>query len=626
MLGSLYQQSWRRFSLAVIMGVISGFAGAGLVKVISRSTSAGVPIRALALIFFSLCIAQMLCKTFSQLMLMDLTQEAVCRLRIELCRKVLATPYRKLEGLGKARLLAILTTDINTYTQAAQLIPSMFGNGIVIAVCLAYVAWISWQVCGCFVALLLAGTVAYHFAERWPVRQMRMVRGQVDVLYRHFRSLLEGTRELQLNTRRGSYFIDEVVAPSARHFRTLYVRAMAGYTLVNNVGSVLFFLVIGLLLFVMPILLPQSSAVMITLTFLLLYLIQPVGDVMTALPSLRQATIALGRIRQLDAELTSHDERRVQASLANPFQQSANGELLLELQAVCHRFPGLTDDKPFMLGPIDLSISTGEILFIVGGNGSGKTTLAMLLLGLYEPEQGYIKFNDVMVAPQNLTHYRQNFSAVFADFHLFDEILLENQREIADKATHYLEKLGLAHKVKVVSNCYSTTSLSHGQRKRMALVSSYLEDRPIYLFDEWAADQDPAFKRVFYTELLPELKQRGKTVLVISHDDSYFHCADRIVKLVEGKLFDNSPPLDNDCSSLQSEDDDESGLSQEQISSSAAATVPSTFSPEGQERHPKTFTLCGESTGRDLNPPPYLPNTYKHETTNTQTRKLVFGF
>ncbi|HEY4049041.1 MAG TPA: cyclic peptide export ABC transporter [Acidobacteriaceae bacterium] len=542
MLNDLYRQSWPRFLFAVVTGLLSGLAGAGVVSVISDCASSTAPVRTLAPLFFLVCIVQVLCKSFSQLTLMRLTQEAVYRLRIELCRKVLAMPYRKLEDMGKARLLAILTTDISTYTQAAQLMPSIFSNGIVIVVCLCYVALMSWKIFCCLALLLALGTSGYSFASRWPTRQMHKAREQIDVLFRLFRSLLEGIRELQLNASRAGHFIDQLVDPSAKHFRSLYVRAMVGYTFFDNLGGALFFLVIGLLLFVMPIWLPQPPNVMITLTFLLLYLISPVGEVMAALPSVRQSEIALGRIRQLEAELTVGHGEPVGPPFVDPFSHPVSGAPLLRFEAVYHNFPGLTEDKPFVLGPIDLSVEKGELLFIVGGNGSGKTTLAMLLLGLYAPEQGRIVLNGVGVDRLNLGHYRQYFSAVFSDFHLFDEILCGDQREIATKATNYLEKLGLAHKVRIESSRFSTTSLSLGQRKRMALVSSYLEDRPIYLFDEWAADQDPAFKRVFYTELLPELKRAGKTVFVISHDDTYFHCADRIVRLAEGKLIINRAP------------------------------------------------------------------------------------
>jgi putative ATP-binding cassette transporter len=214
-------------------------------------------------------------------------------------------------------------------------------------------------------------------------------------------------------------------------------------------------------------------------------------------PNLRQSEIALGRIQQLDADLTPAAHAIADVQVADPFRGRLDGAPQLTLRGVCHQFPGLTEDKPFTLGPIDLAIQAGELLYVVGGNGSGKTTLAMLLLGLYEPEMGHIELNGVAVDRLNLVHYRQYFSAVFSDFHLFDEIFYTVQNEAVERAKRYLEVLGLAHKVKIDSNKFTTENLSLGQRKRMALVSSYLEDSPIHLFDEWAADQDPDFKRIY---------------------------------------------------------------------------------------------------------------------------------
>ncbi len=368
---------------------------------------------------------------------------------------------------------------------------------------------------------------------------MKQVREQLDVVYQNFRSLLDGTRELQLNSERSKYFVDQVVGPSAYRFKTLLVRGMTGYALVNNAGGTLYYLFIGLFLFVVPMWLRLPAGDMITITFLLLYLIQPIADVMSALPSLRQSSIALGRIRQVKADLAQSSSESAAISTTDPFSRTVTGAPLLKLDAVCHRFPGLTDDQPFMLGPLNLTIRSGELIFIVGGNGSGKTTLAMLLLGLYEPESGKIDLSNVPVDNHNVAHYRQFFSAVFSDFHLFQEFFGAQDRGIVEQATYYLESFGLAHKVKIADGKFTTTSLSAGQRKRMALISAYLEDRPVYILDEWAADQDPTFKRVFYTELLPELKRRGKTVFVISHDDAYFEHADRIIKLSEGKIIED---------------------------------------------------------------------------------------
>jgi putative ATP-binding cassette transporter len=104
------------------------------------------------------------------------------------------------------------------------------------------------------------------------------------------------------------------------------------------------------------------------------------------------------------------------------------------------------------------------------------------------------------------------------------------------RAHEYLERLHLNHKVTIKDGVFSTTQLSQGQRKRLALLCAYIEDRPFYLFDEWASDQDPLFKEVFYTQLLPELRSLGKAVLVITHDDRYFGVADRLIKLDYGRI------------------------------------------------------------------------------------------
>jgi putative ATP-binding cassette transporter len=189
-----------------------------------------------------------------------------------------------------------------------------------------------------------------------------------------------------------------------------------------------------------------------------------------------------------------------------------------------------------VLGPIDLKLFTNEVVFLVGPNGCGKTTLAKLLVGLYFPEEGEIRLNGKPVTDESRREYRENFSVVFSDFFVFEQLLGLESPRLDEQARDYLARLQLNHKVQVVEGGLSTTELSQGQRKRLALLTAYLEDRPIYLFDEWAADQDPLFKEIFYHQLLPELKARGKTVIVITHDDRYYSVADRLVKLVYGRI------------------------------------------------------------------------------------------
>ncbi len=160
------------------------------------------------------------------------------------------------------------------------------------------------------------------------------------------------------------------------------------------------------------------------------------------------------------------------------------------------------------------------------------------------PEAGEIYLDQQPIGAENREWYRQHFSVIFADFYLFDRLLGLERQDLDGRTLHYLQQLRLDHKVTVNQGKLSTTALSQGQRKRLSLLTAYLEDRPIYLFDEWASDQDPIFKDFFYTELLQQLKNQGKTILVISHDDHYFHLADRVIKLDYGQIeFDqvNTP-------------------------------------------------------------------------------------
>jgi putative ATP-binding cassette transporter len=529
----LYRQSPKLLLLAVVAGILSGSSGTALIAVVTEAIAKpGSYNLNLAWVFFGLVFAYLILKTCSEVALLLSCQNTIVQLRIELSRKILATQTKKLQKIGKPGLLAILTEDVDTLAQAFLLAPMVFGNVAIIIGCLCYMAWLSWEIVLIYSVFLLLGMVIFHFAERGPLKRLEEMRKQMDVLYKNFKSLTEGTKELQLNAQRGVLFVDRVMTPNALQFRHLLVRGLAGYMLVSNAGITTIYFMIGILVFAVPIWIPHSAIVIGTMTIVMLYLINPIVGLISAVPQLRRAGISLGRIEQLGGDL---ENRAARTNMPTPFV-SPDDPLRLELHGVCHEYPGLADDRSFTLGPIDLEVNQGEVVFIVGGNGSGKTTLAMLLLGFYPPEAGEILLNGVKVTDENRAAYQQMFSAVFSDFYLFEELLGTDETELSRRAAHYIDRLGISHKVKVEDSKFTTLDLSSGQRKRLALVSAYLEDRPVYLLDEWAADQDPAFKRVFYTELLPELKARGKTVLVITHDEHYFNCADRIVRIQDGQL------------------------------------------------------------------------------------------
>lgn len=528
---NLVRQSWPLLLLAVITSILCGVSNTAIVAIIAKAIAGKASHVMLAWAFFGSCVTMILSMAISRITLVKLTQSEIFKLRTELCYKLLATPLKKQMELGNNGVLQILTRDINIFVDSLPLGPSLIANSVVIICCVAYVGWLSWQLFIVFAGLTSIGMFVFHRTRQRPLGKLVKVQEHAESLYNHLHNLIDGSKELRLNAERGEAFVEQVIVPKAQEFRNTYDEFVTEFAWVSQTGAGTFYIVIGVMLFAMPAWSPQSVEALATVTLVVLYLIRPITDMLNTLPGLKQAAIALKNIRKLDADLEYEPATNIDSQAF-----ASNKEVQLELQGVCHQFTNAADDSKFNLGPLDLSIRQGEILYIVGGNGSGKTTLAMLLLGLYAPEKGTIFLNGVAVNVGNLGEYRKHFSAVFSDFHLFEQILGTDRDELSNRASHYVKLLGLHHKVKVVDSRFSTLDLSSGQRKRLALVSAYLEDRQVYVFDEWAADQDPKFKRIFYTELLPDLKARGKTVIVITHDDSYFACADRIIKLEEGKL------------------------------------------------------------------------------------------
>ncbi|MCP5100204.1 MAG: cyclic peptide export ABC transporter, partial [Chloroflexi bacterium] len=264
-----------------------------------------------------------------------------------------------------------------------------------------------------------------------------------------------------------------------------------------------------------------------------LYMKTYVSRLLNALPSWSQAGIILKEIESLGFSLEStNDNDKVNLQP----RQTVNTNPCLELRGVTHTYTRDLDDSHFTLGPINLRFNAGELTFLIGANGSGKTTLIKLLTSLYTPEKGQIYFNGTLITSEIYEAYRQNFSLVFSDSYLFEQLLGIEESNLDTKAYQYLVKLQLEHKINIKNGNFSTTNLSTGQRKRLALLTAYLEDRPIYIFDEWAASQDPMFREIFYRQLLPELKAKGKLIIIISHDDHYYDAADRIIKLDYGQV------------------------------------------------------------------------------------------
>ncbi len=516
--------------LALFASVVYGLASMGLIALIQKGLADTQSIGTTVMTgFFVLCVLLPVTRVASELLLARLAQQASADMRMNLCRQVMDAPLARLEGIGSPQILPKLTEDVVAITGAASQIPSFFMQFTIVIGCLGYMAWLSWVAFLGVLGFIGAALAGFQVFARKGAPQLQYARESKDALYKHLRALTEGTKELKLHQQRQEAFLQDLLLPTVDAFKRHSLKGTAYYSIGNSISIFISFLLAGLLLFVFPAIKGVDPALLTGYTIILMFLAMHMGVLFSMPPTLTRARIALKKIEELGGRL----EPEIALERETPAGWGAFQSL--ELREIRHQYPGENGGHNFSIGPIDLELRPGELVFITGGNGSGKTTLAKILMGLYEPASGTILFNGRPVDETNRDCYRQNFSVVFSDFFLFDSLL--GMDHLDADAGEYLKKLQLDHKVKVENGVLSTIDLSQGQRKRLALLTAYMEDRPIYLFDEWAADQDPRFKKLFYYQLLPELKERGKCVAVISHDDHYYDVADRIIKLEEGRMI-----------------------------------------------------------------------------------------
>ena len=528
--------------LAILGGVVGGASNAGLLALLNTAIHTPRPWTHDSLVwrFVALCLVIPVTRSLSAYILATLGQNTVMELRTRLTRRIMAAPLQRLEEVGSHRLMAALTQDVNTIVGAMQILPVIFVNGAVVLGSLVYLGWLSWKVLLIVLAFLVVGVVTYQVPVMKATAYQRASREETDALFGHFRAVTGGFKELKLHFPRQDGLIRSL-DDTGRAVKRLTVTASTIYSAAAGWGQMVVFVMIGSIVFLVPSFEAVGLQTLTGYALVLLYMMTPMEVMLAVIPELSRAKVSLRKIDELGLSL---DEARGPAlrPVGAPVPAPRDDWGSLELVGVTHAYHREGEEAPFALGPVDLRVDQGETLFLAGGNGSGKTTLAKLILGLYTPESGQLRFGGRPVTDAERAEYLHQFAAVFSDFYLFESLLGMESPETDALAARYLDLLHLSHKVRVADGRLSTTALSQGQRKRLALLTAYLEDRPIYLFDEWAADQDPIFKEVFYLELLPELKARGKTVIVISHDDHYYGVADRIVKLDYGKIeYDGSP-------------------------------------------------------------------------------------
>jgi putative ATP-binding cassette transporter len=516
---------------------VSGVASIALIALINQgltARAAGTP-GPTWWSFAGLCVVVLAAKAFSETLLIRLGQRLAAELRLRLCRQILGVPLQRMEELGPHRVVALLAEDVGVVTAFVMFLPQLVISAVIAAGCLTYIAALSGPVTLLIVVFTMVGVLTYEIPVRLAIRHLRQAREASERLHRHFRALTEGFKELKLHVTRREAFLSELLEPAVQAVRQHSVTGHAIHAVAATWAHLLFLIVIGFLILGLGPGLQLEVRVLTGCALTVLFMRGPLETILSVLPSLTRARVALSKIDEFGVSLANESDAGTdRAALPTAWER-------LELIDVHYAYIGERARTGFQLGPLSLRLQRGEVVFLCGGNGSGKTTLAKILCGLYVPTGGEVRVDGLPVTDLTREAYRQYFSVVFSDSYLFDRLLGIERTTVDAEARRYNSRLELEQQVSVHDRAFSTLQLSQGQRKRLALLTAYLEDRDIYLFDEWAADQDPAFRRLFYVELIPELKRQGKTVLAITHDDRFYHCADRIVRLDVGCLVESEP-------------------------------------------------------------------------------------
>ncbi|MBX7167800.1 MAG: cyclic peptide export ABC transporter [Pirellulales bacterium] len=532
----LFAGSRAKVLASTALGLLSGAASAGLIAVVTQALAASSrPGGGLLAAFVALALAAALARIGSQLSLLRMAQDAVLTLRLQLVERILAAPLARVERAGSARLMAALTEDVAAISDAAMGLPFLFVSATTIAGCLAFLGWLSPGVLLAVVATLGLGVVVYRRIERSGGHSMSQARQTQDALFAALRAATDGNKELKLHRERRETFLASDLHANAAQYRNQLLLGLARYVVAGTWANTLVIVLLGVLAFGWPRAQADAPSLLTSYGMTLLYLLRPLDFVLQFLPAVTRARIALEQIDALGLEF----DRPEASGGAEPGRR---GFARLEYHDVCYRYDAPVGEPAFTLGPLSLGLRPGRLVFVTGGNGSGKSTLAKLLTGLYAPSSGQVTLDGLPIDERRRECLRELFAAVFYDFHLFLRLVGDEPADLLNRASEWLARLRIADKVELAADSIQALGLSQGQRRRLALVMALLDERPILLFDEWAADQDPKFKAVFYEELLPELRERGKCVVAISHDDRYYHVADEILRLENGRLVADETP------------------------------------------------------------------------------------
>lgn len=542
----------RSIPMILVISLMSGGANAMIIFLVTGSIYSNVKLIYL-LYYFVLALAlYVVGRKIVQTRLLKVTVDIVYDVRMKLFSKIFYTSYQHFEQIEEGRVFATLNNDTDTIATSATVFVAILTSLVTVLGVFVYLANIAFWATMVTLTVVIVIAFLYMVVGRTAQMYLERLRDMQNIYMGFLNGLVDGFKELSLHFKKKKEYKDDLEDVNDK-YRKIAVKALVKLINASLVGELMLIIVLGAVSFGVPRLFTSIKMITImSFIIALLYLIGPINSILGSIPTILQIRVAWGRVqgfmKDIPANMKPEDVDRPLPVKKEAVQHlNAKGIMFIYKNPTPVTLPAnpgnnngnkspdklLDEDKGFVVGPLDFEANKGEIVFIVGGNGSGKTTLAKMLAGLYMLEQGSVKINEVEIPIHQLGEY---FSVIFSNYHLFQKLYEVDMTQKEAEAQKHLETLEIDQKVEIKDNKFSTINLSGGQRKRLALLQSYLEDSPICLFDEVAADQDPNFRRFFYRDLLLRMKAEGKIVIAITHDDHYFDVADRVIKMDMGKI------------------------------------------------------------------------------------------
>lgn len=482
------------------------------------------------LITFALMIYS---ERYAQKITIAAVEKALQQIRLRIIHKVCDVDLRFIEQAEGVSSFSPLLQGVNYISESVREVIQMARESLLLIVACIYVLWLSPPTFFLVVLFLAISIPIGIYYYKKTDEEMEKMEEFEEGFSSHFEAILSGFKELKVNHAERDAVLEQLqkMSVNARDLRT-----NANIHLMNEglLSHIMMYTLIVVAIFIIPQFLTESSTIIHQITAAILFLLGPAAMLASSLPGASKASHVISTLYKLEERLDQASKQS--ASVEHQAQKKFTQFKKITLRDVEFDYRDTEQNVLFEAGPFDLDVHAGELLFIVGGNGSGKSTFLKLLTGLYVPQKGTLLLDDRKVAPETYTSYRSLFSLVFTDFHLFDELhgLPDDVSEA--EVNHWIKKLGLQHKTEFRNGRFTNIELSTGQRKRLAFIVAVLKRRPVCIFDELAADQDPVFRRLFYQEILPELRGAGRTVIVVTHDENYFGYCDRMVRMEDGRI------------------------------------------------------------------------------------------